>query len=62
MEQIPSNIKHMVPVSPGNTTAALVFWVCSFLLFFFFQAKAVKEKPPVSQRKAASISSNEHSN
>lgn len=59
MEQIPSNIKHMVSVAPRNTTAALVFF---FFLFFFFLAKAVKEKPPVSQRKPLSISSNEHSN
>lgn len=42
MEQIPSNIKHMVSVAPRNTTVPLVFLGG----LFFFLAKA-----PVSQRK-----------
>lgn len=60
MEQTPSNIKHMVSVALRNTTAVLVFCLCSFL--FFVKAKAGKEKPPVSRRKPLSISPNEHSN
>lgn len=31
MEQIPSNIKHMVAVAPGNTTAVPFFFVRKLL-------------------------------
>lgn len=54
MEQISSNIKHMVVVTPRNTTPELC-------LFFFFK-EAVNGKPPAPQCKPLSIIFSEHSN